>query len=254
MTETILVTGGTGTLGRAAVDAATAGGHDVRVLSRRRAPGVALPYAWLTGDLRNGDGVTPAVHGANVIIHCATTNGRGDVQVARNLLDVAQRTGTAHLIYISIVGVDLVPLGYYRAKSEVERLIATSEVPWTVVRATQFHDLVTRLFSGQRRLPVLMVPRGISFQPIDVRDVADQLVHLAGAAPAGRVADIGGPHVRTTADLAWAYLRATGRTRRVVEMPVPGKIASAYRAGAHLTPGRATGTITYEQFLEHWTG
>lgn len=122
-----------------------------------------------------------------------------------------------------------------------------------MLRATQFHNLVTRLFTVQRRLPVLMVPRGVSIQPIDVRDVAANLVQLADTGPAGRVPDLGGPQVRTATDLAQTYLQASGRRRRVLGVPVTGKAARAYRAGAHLTPEHAAGTITYQQFLDRAT-
>lgn len=246
---TVLVTGGTGTLGRAVVRAAQADGHEVRLLSRRPAPETEPPCTWLTGDLTSGAGVAEAVTGAEVVIHCATTNGRGDVEAAQHLLDAARNAGTTHVVYISIVGVDVVPLGYYRAKLAVERRVAASGVPWTVLRATQFHDLVTRLFTAQRRMPVLLVPRGTSIQPVDVRDVADHLVRLAGAPPVGRAADMGGPQVRTAADLAAIWLRAERLRRPVVRVPVPGKVAREYREGRHLAPDRSVGTITYEQFL-----
>lgn len=101
MTPTILATGGTGTLGRAVVETALAAGHEAGVLSRRQATSTELPYAWLTADLRSGEGVAAALTGADVVIHCATTHGRGDVQAAQRLLDAAQRAGTGHLIYIS---------------------------------------------------------------------------------------------------------------------------------------------------------
>jgi len=250
MTCTILVTGGTGTLGRAVVERLLAAGLGVRVLSRRPAPNTQLPCRRMTGDLRSGEGITAAVADTATIIHCATTNGKGDVQAAQTLLAAARQARTRHLLYISIVGVDDVPLGYYRAKAEVEQHLAASGVPWTVLRATQFHDLVTRLFTAQRRLPLLLVPREISFQPIDVRDVAERLVQLAGGTPAGRVPDIGGPQVRTATDLARAYLRATSRRRHILRVPIAGKAARGYRAGSHLTPNNATGTITYEQYLK----
>ncbi|MEP7019265.1 MAG: NAD(P)H-binding protein [Pseudonocardiales bacterium] len=251
MTRTTLVTGGTGTLGRAVRRQLAAAGHDVRVLSRGGRP-VALtaPYTTAIGDLRTGAGIASGVAGADVIIHCATTNKKADVEMTQTLIDAAHRAGTGHLIYISIVGVDVVPLGYYRAKLEVEQLLATSGLPWTVLRATQFHDLVTKLFAAQRWLPMVMAPRGISIQPIDVRDVAQRLVELAGGPPAGRVPDIGGPQVRPATDLAHAYLSATKRRRLVVPVPLAGKTARAYRAGGHLTPEHAVGTITFEQFVE----
>ena len=249
MTDSILVTGGTGALGRALVDRLLAAGTDVRVLSRRPAPASGVPFGWCTGDLTRNAGVDAAVDGASVIVHCATTNGRADVPAAQHLFDAARRADTPHLLYISIVGADQVPLGYYRTKVEVEERLARSGLPYTLLRATQFHDLIVKLFTVQRRLPVLLAPRTMSVHPIDVRDVAEHLAALAAAPPAGRVPDIGGPQVRALTDLARAYLRIRGRKRPVLPVPIPGRVARAYRAGAHLTPDHAAGTITFEQFL-----
>lgn len=254
MTQTVLVTGGTGTLGRVVVERLLGAERDVRVLSRNSQPTAEVPgRTTVTGDLHSGEGITAAVTNADVIVHCATANGKADIGAAQTLFDAAKRGGAQHLIYISIVGVDEVPLGYYQAKLEVERRLAASGLPWTVLRATQFHNLVTSIFAAQRRLPVLIVPRGISVQPIDVHEVADRLVELTGGPPAGRVPDIGGPQVRVATDLARAYLRAAGRRRLVLPVPLPGKTARAYRVGGHLTPEHAIGTITYEQFLERAT-
>jgi len=238
MTRPILVTGGTGTLGRAVVERLLAAGREVRVLSRRPAPATgAAPYTWMTGDLRTGG-----------IIHCAS-GPRGDVQAARRLIEAAHRAGAPHLIYISIVGVDRVPLGYYRAKLDVERLIESSGLPWTILRATQFHDLILHGCGTLARLPVILVPAGTSFQPIEVGEVADRLVELSTAAPAGRVPDMGGPEVRSTRDLAYQYLRAADRHRRVLPVRIPGAIFSAFRVGGHLAPDRAVGRLTFEEFL-----
>lgn len=249
MTKPILVTGGTGTLGRVVVERLLAGGHEVRVLTRRPRPeGASTPYTWMTGDLQSSVGVDHAVSGAGAIIHCAT-RPRGDVQAARNLIEVAHRAGNPHVIYISIVGVDRVPLGYYRAKLEVERLIEDSSLPWTILRATQFHDLILHGCRTLARLPVMLVPAATSFQPIDVRDVADCLVEHATDTPARRVPDIGGPEVRSTQGLARCYLRASDRHRRVAPVQLPGAIFAAYRRGDHLAPHRAVGRTTFEEFL-----
>jgi len=249
MTKPILVTGGTGTLGRAVVERLLAAGREVRVLSRRPAPAAgAPPYTWMTGDLRTGEGIDPAVAGVDGIIHCAS-GPRGDVEAARCLIEAARRAGNPHLIYISIVGVDRVPLGYYRAKLDVERLIESSGLPWTMLRATQFHDLILRGCAMLARLPVMPVPAGTSFQPIEVCEVANRLVELSTAPPAGRVPDMGGPEIRSTGDLARSYLRAADRHRRVLPVPIPGAIFSAYRAGGHLAPDRAAGRLTFEEFL-----
>ncbi|TQI94085.1 SDR family oxidoreductase [Amycolatopsis cihanbeyliensis] len=247
MTKQVLVTGGTGRLGRALVPRLLDTGHDVRVLTRRRREPAA--HCWVVGDLRTGSGLAGAAAEADVIIHLATTNGRGDVASTGNLIEAAKAAGGPHLVYVSIVGIDYVALGYYRAKLACERLVEHSGLPWTILRATQFHDLIATMCDVQRLLPVTLMPSKVHFQPIDVTEVADQLVTLAAESAANRVPDIGGPEVREAAELARNYLRAIGRRRPVCAVPLPGKAIRDYRAGHHLTPNRAAGRITFDDFL-----
>ncbi|WDF36653.1 SDR family oxidoreductase [Streptomyces sp. T12] len=239
---TILVTGGTGTLGRLVTERLRADGHEVRVLSRH-----AQPYAV---DLRKGGpGLDAAVEGVDTIVHCATSPGGGDQEAAAHLIAAAGKAGVGHLVYISIVGIDRVPLGYYRTKLAVERLIEESGLGWTVLRATQFHDLLVRMFAILSKPPVMLLPAGVQDQPVEVAEVADRLAELALAAPAGRVEDMGGPAVRTIDSLARAYLKATGRKRAVVNVPLWGKAYRGFRSGGHLTPARAVGKGTFEEYL-----
>jgi uncharacterized protein YbjT (DUF2867 family) len=145
-----------------------------------------------------------------------------------------------HLVYVSIVGVDAVPLGYYRAKLDCERIIAESGVPFTILRATQFHDFVAGAFLAQRRLP-RVVTLDVPFQPISTEAVAGRLASLVTAAPAnGRVDDLGGPEVLPMAELARQWLEARGlapeaAARRVVQWHAPGRLVGAYRTGLHTT-------------------
>jgi uncharacterized protein YbjT (DUF2867 family) len=251
VTKPILVTGGTGTLGREVVRRLTAAGQPVRVLSRRPRPeGDREPYEWATADLNTGAGLAGAVDGVGTVVHCATAQGRQkDVDATRLLVDAAKRAELPHLVYISIVGIEKIPFSYYQAKVDTERVIQDSGLPWTILRATQFHDLVTAVSSAQRWLPVTLMPAGFRFQPVDAGDVADRLVELALAGPSGQVPDLGGPEVLTVRDLAKAYLKAVGRRRAVVQVPLPGAAARAVRAGANLTPEHADGKITYAEFL-----
>ncbi|MGW4898232.1 SDR family oxidoreductase [Kitasatospora sp. NPDC004240] len=237
----ILVTGGTGTLGRPVTERLRAAGASVRVVSRS-----ARPYSV---DLREGTGLDAALTGVDTVVHCASSPKGGDEQAAANLVAAARRAGVRHLVYISIVGVDRVPLPYYRAKLAVERQIQDSGLGWTILRATQFHDLVLQVLRGAAKLPVLPVPAGVSDQPIEVSEVAERLAGLALGEPAGRVPDMGGPEVRAFADLARAYLRASGRRRPVLNLPLAGRTYRGFRAGGHLTPERAVGVVTFEQFL-----
>lgn len=239
---TIMVTGGTGTLGRHVAERLRTDGHEVRVLSRH-----SRPYAV---DLREGGGeLGAAVTGVDTVVHCATSARGGDETAARNLIAAARRAGVGHLVYISIVGVDRVPYGYYRTKLAVERLVEESGLGWTVLRATQFHDLVFRVLRGMAKLPVVLLPARVKDQPVDVREVAERLAELAQGAPAGRVDDMGGPEIRTFDSLARAYLKAAGRHRPVVKVPLRGAAYDAFREGRHLAPHHAVGRATFDEYV-----
>lgn len=237
----VLVTGGTGTLGRAVVRALTARGDDVRVLSRSGAPGT------VRGDLATGEGVEAALEGVRAVLHLATTL-RDDTGITRTLVTAAERTGRPRILYQSIVGIDRIPLAYYAGKRNSERLVAESRLRWTVLRATQFHDLVASLFAVQRFSPIVFAP-AFSFQPIAVDDVARRLVDLLETDAAGLVPDIGGPETRTARDLARAFLAARGSHRPTLAFRLPGTRFTAFRSGANLVPGEPYGRITFEEYL-----
>lgn len=246
------VTGATGTLGRPLVERLLADGARVRVLSRRPRPqGDEREYVWAEGDLATGAGLDTAVEGVSAIVHCAT-NVRNDTQATRRLCEAARKTGAPHLVYISIVGIERVPFPCCRSKLASERVVTDSGLPWTIVRATQFHDLVARLTTAQRRLPVVLVPSGFRFQPIAVGEVAERLAELARAAPAGRVPDLAGPEIRDAREFARLTLRATGRRRSLVPLRLPGKAFRGFRAGGSLAPDRAVGKGTFAEYLEAW--
>ena len=193
MARQVLVTGATGTLGRKLVGAATAAGHNVRAMSRRSHVGYTGVH-WAQGDLRANTGIDAAVEGVDVVVHCATQGtGDKDVTSTENLIAAARKAGVAHIVYVSIVGIDRIPLPYYKTKLRVERALEASRIGHTVLRATQFHNLIEMIFSIQRFSPLLCALGGVRFQPIDTRDVTSRLVELIDCEPAGRVADIGVP-------------------------------------------------------------
>ena len=236
----ILVTGGTGTLGQQVVSRLREAGRDVRVLSRRsRTSQDGLVFA--TGDLATGEGLPAAVHGVGTIVHCAS-NRKGDAEATRNLVRAAaqEKQGTRekqgmqgilpHLVYISIVGVDRFPRGYFKTKLEAEGVITDSGLPWTTLRATQFYELIARGAARLAKLPVIPVPAGFVVQPVDSGEVAARLAELALDEPRGRVPDMAGPQILSFADLIRAYLSATGRR------PRPG--GAGLDAGHRPDPGR----------------
>jgi uncharacterized protein YbjT (DUF2867 family) len=248
MTSPILLTGGTGTLGRLVVPLLRDAGYDVRVLSRHsHEPGDGVEY--VTGDLLEGEGIEPAVDGAELILHLAG-GPKGDEEATRNLVRAASRAGVQHLVYISVIGADRVPLGYFRSKLGAERAVADSGVPWTTLRAAQFHDLVLTVVQKMAKLPVVPVPGGLRFQPVDSGEVAARLVELTLGKPAGLVPDLAGPKVYGMAELVRGYLQARGKRRLMMPIRMPGKAGRAYRAGENLSrEGASVGRRTWEDFL-----
>lgn len=244
----ILVTGGTGTLGRLVVPRLADAGHDVRVFSRgRHAPTGDVEH--VTGDLRTGAGVEAAVAGADVVLHLAG-GPKGDAEATARLVRAAAEAGVRHLVHISVIGVDRVPLGWFREKLGAERVVVDSGLPWTVLRAAQFHDLLLTVVEKLAKLPVVPVPGGLRFEPVDARDVADRLVDLTLGTPAGLAPDLAGPAVLGLADLVRGYLEARGRRRPTLPVRMPGKAGRAYRAGENLAgDSGARGTRTWEDFL-----
>ncbi|PWR10897.1 NmrA family transcriptional regulator [Micromonospora sicca] len=248
MTSPILVTGGTGTLGRLVVPLLREAGQDVRVLSRgRHQPGSNAAH--VTGDLLTGAGVEAAVAAAETVLHLAG-GPKGDDEATRNLVRAASRAGVRHLVYISVIGADRVPLSWLRSKLDAERAITDSGLPWTTLRAAQFHDLTLTMMERMAKLPVIPVPGGLRLQPVDARDVAARLAELTLDKPAGLVPDLAGPRVYGMAELARGYLRARGKRRPMLPVRMPGRAGRAYRAGENLTlDGADVGARTWEAFL-----
>jgi uncharacterized protein YbjT (DUF2867 family) len=222
---TILVTGASGNLGSALLPRLAAG-FEVRPMSRRARPG------WVAADLSTGTGVSDAIRGADVVVHLAsspTKTRRTDVDGTRRLLAPTVK----HFVYVSIIGVDRVPLPYYRMKLAAERVVAASGVPYTILRAAQFPQLIDALL----KMPV--IDRSLLFQPVAVEDVAARIVELVAAPPVEGIVELAGPERLTLGELA----RDAPRVR--VPIRIPGRIAGAIRAGALTTDAEPRGVRTW---------
>ncbi|MGA7171958.1 MAG: NAD(P)H-binding protein [Candidatus Dormiibacterota bacterium] len=255
-TSRILVIGGTGTLGRLVVPLLRQAGCEVRVLTRH-AHESEQGIEYVTGDLSKDEGILAGVQGVAVIVNCAGS-AKGDAQQAKNLVRAAAQAGSPHLVCVSVVGADRIPVvsrldramfGYFGAKLAAEQVVADSGLPWTTLRPTQFHDAFLIVARQMAKLPVLPIPAGFRFQPVDTTEVAARLVQLALGTPCGLVPEIAGPRIYGMADLVRGYLRARGKHRMMVPVRIPGKAASAVRAGANLAPEHAVGQRTWEEFL-----
>jgi uncharacterized protein YbjT (DUF2867 family) len=254
--DPILVTGGTGTLGRRVVRRLSEAGREVRVLTRqvgKHENGVRF----ITGDLLSNDGINAAVDGVTTIVHCAGA-AKGDEIATQNLVHAAVGAGRPHLICISVVGAERVPdwgwfdrqmYSYFDMKGKVEQVVADSGLPWTTLRTSQFHDLIFMMVEALAKLPVVPVASGVAFQPVDVDEVAARLVELARGKPSGLVSDMAGPRAYGMAELVRVYLKRTHRHRPLLPLWLPGKAARALRAGANLAPEHAVGKRTWEDYL-----
>jgi uncharacterized protein YbjT (DUF2867 family) len=241
---TILVTGGSGTLGRHLVPMLREHGDDVRVLSRRAGGGTHV------ADLVTASGLADAAAGAEIVVHAASDvrrRGRTDLAQTRNLL--RSLGPVRHLVYISIVGIEKMPFGYYGHKLACEQEIEASGVPYTILRATQFHELIARLLHGAERMPVAALPLRLRFQPVAAADVAGRIAELIRARPAGRSADFGGPEVLTLGEMTRTWRETRGRPRVCWSFPVPGRTAHALRAGWNTCPGERAGTQRWKDFV-----
>ncbi len=257
----ILVTGGTGHLGQDLV-ASLKPNHRVRVLAR--APGQDPDVTWAAGDLATGAGVAEAVRGAQVVVHAATLSPiarRGyplpvdlrhsppevDVNATRRLLELGDREGVEHFVYVSIVGADHPRGRYMWLKHTAEELVRVGNVPWSILRATPFHWLTDRMLGNAARLPAIPVATTLNLQPLDTRDCARWIAGHIHQGPVQRSENFGGPEVLSLQTLVAQWQLARGTTRRTFSMPVPGRLA---RAATEMTAREGPrGTITWTEWL-----
>jgi uncharacterized protein YbjT (DUF2867 family) len=239
----IAVTGGTGMAGREVVRELRRRGHEVRSLSRR------------TGvDLLTGAGLAAALEGADAVIEASNAGpGRRKAEPllvggTRRLLDAERAAGVAHHVAVSIVGIDRVPAGYYGVKVAQEAVVREGEVPWTIVRATQFHGLVASYLSRAARFGVLPGP-AFPLQPVDPREVAVVLADTVEDEPSGAITQFAGPECRTVRELAQTWRLETGSRARVIPLPVPGATGRALHAGGLTNPGAWRGRIPFGAWL-----
>ena len=157
--------------------------------------------------------------------------------------------GVGHHVALSIVGVDRVGLGYYLGKREQERLVAAGPVPWTILRATQFHEFAEQVLGFITVGSLSLVPRMLS-QPVAAAEVAEALVDLAAGPAVGRAPELAGPEKLQMVELARRVNRTRGLGRRVLSARVPGAAGRAMRKGA-LTPvaDGPRGTQTFGRWL-----
>jgi uncharacterized protein YbjT (DUF2867 family) len=261
----ILVTGGTGHLGRAIVARLADEGQQVRVLARQ--PRNDPRIKWVRGDLATGAGVREAVAGAEVVIHAATNSPaaqRGsfrptdfvrsptdvDIDGTSALLAAADEAAVQHFVHVSIVGLQYVAKinPYSRVKLAAEELVRESPIPWSIVSATGFYWLLERMLARMARRPIVLLPGNVHMQPVDSDEFAHFIVDAAADGRRGEREDFVGPQTLTMRELAEQYLAARGLHRRVWNAPLPRKVKAALEAG-NTSPRARRGTTTWAEWL-----
>ncbi|SRR5579884_807476 len=250
----VLVTGATGVLGRALLERLDHQEFAVRAAARHvPASGSDSDVEWVSIDVASGDGVQAALDGVDVVLHAVNAGGRGSREVnvdgLQGLLLAARTAGVSHVIYPSIVGIDRIPLAYYRQKLEAEKLVARGAVGWTLVRGTQFHDLIDHIFSRLSRFPVVPLPRRVPIQPIDVGDYASVLIDCVRHGPAGKTDNVAGPEILPLGTAFSRWLSARGRSKLVLPAVIPGRLGRELRSGALTDPEAGRGRVTWNNWL-----
>jgi uncharacterized protein YbjT (DUF2867 family) len=246
----VLVTGGTGVLGREAVSRLLEKGYAVRVLSRSPQRGMTNVER-VQAQLLTGAGLPEALEGVDVIVHAATDRnlGKADVEMTRRLLEQAQAAKVRYVLYISIVGIDKTPFAYYRTKLDCEVLVRDSGIPYATLRLTQFHELIDLLLHTLTRLPIGFVPMDWKSEPIDAGEAADQVVRVVDERPLGLLPNVAGPEVLTLKDALNEWQQARGTHKHVLHLPIPGKFSAAMRDGLITSPNACVGKLTWAQWL-----
>jgi uncharacterized protein YbjT (DUF2867 family) len=242
----IVIAGATGNVGKHVAAGAERRGHAVVVLSRASGQ-----------DVTTGRGLAEAMTGADVVIDVSSQmimNSKKAVAffsaATRNLQTAERTAGVGHHVALSIVGIDGLDTGYNAGKLAQERLVREGDVPWTLQRATQFHEFAGQALQQGSIGPVAMVPKML-LRPVAASEVAERLLDLAESAPAGRVTDLVGPRAETLIDMVRQAFAHDGTKRHPISVSLPGKYWRAARSGVlRGTADSIEGRLTFGQWLQ----
>lgn len=250
----ILVTGGTGHLGGLVVSRALDAGHGVRIASRRPRSGAAPNGAtWAVVDLETGAGLRDALDGIDAIVHSASDPARAaaaDVEGTKLLGEAARDAGVAHLLFVSIIGIDKIPYPYYERKLEAENALAATGAPYSILRAAQFHSFIDVLLAGAAKYPfVFPLPSRLKVQSVATEEVAGRILRALSDGAGGMLRDFAGPQAMSVDEAAELWKAARGVTKPTVRLPMLGKVAAGFRAGFNTAPDGDKGTTTWSEWL-----
>jgi uncharacterized protein YbjT (DUF2867 family) len=255
----ILLTGGRGHLGQLLVGQLVSVNLLPRILTSGNSSG-GLPLPHVQCDLSSESSVVASklagvLGDVECVVHLASSaqdHEKVDIKGTQNLVDVIRSANASpHLVYVSIVGVDQIPFSYYQSKFQAEKIIQNSGIPYSILRATQFHPFVEVMvqslsFMGGR---VALVSKQVSFQPVDTLEVALKLRDMILAGPSARVEDFGGPEILTMDALSRTWHESRGKSPSTVSLPVFGSTLQAFKDGRNLCPEAKCGEFSWQDYL-----
>jgi uncharacterized protein YbjT (DUF2867 family) len=248
----ILVTGSSGHLGTVLLKTLSNSDYEVKLTSRRK-PSFSQNFEWVYSDFMTGEGLDEAVKDVDVIIHTATSPMKNtkeiDVTGLEILLSKVQHI--KHFIYPSIVGIDEIPFSYYRYKYEAEKLLNNHSIPYTIVRAAQFHSFVHNLFLSKPLFHRYFVPGKMKFQSVDTGEFANHLLDFIDKGPQGRVDDFCGPEIMTLREMAEQKIKINNESNQVMSIPLAGKLYKSLIQGKNTNESRKKGLVTFAEFLKN---
>ena len=257
----VLVIGGSGVLGSAVVNELqknqanflTGSRHQIKT-DAYSTVNRATDIPWQQVDLITSEGLSASLVGVDTVMHLASGQGKigqepFEVAITRNLLKAVRQSDVTHLIHVSIVGVDKIPYAYYKAKFDTEASIRESQVPYTILRATQFHDFVEFGLSKLLSLPIGFVPKKLRLQPIDLDAVVQKLYQIAEAGSQNTILNLGGPEVYELGTLAKIWMQYRRMSKPIIPIPILGSLMHSIAQGNATCPEKAIGSKTWEDYL-----
>lgn len=244
--KNILITGGTGNLGKVLSNVLREKGFLFAVASRSNKGNSPQKVVM---DLLENKGVAEAVKGRDIIFHLAT-DLKKDTVLTQNLLNGIGENKNIHLIYISIVGIDKTPFNYYQQKLESENKIKASGIPYTILRATQFHDFIDQIFSTLLKYKIGVLPKRVMVQPIDIETVAKSLYEISLHSPENKTFEIGGLQSFSFDEVAKEWMNTSGKKRWIINLPLFRKLAKSFFGGVLLTNKIEASALSWKNWLQ----
>lgn len=251
----ILVTGATGTLGRSLVPI-LGQNYQLRLLSRKPRPdSLDSSLDWVKADLSSDTNISLALNDIDIIFHGATSPAGNseavDLEGTRKLVQEAQKNRISHFIYPSIIGIEDIPLAYYQHKKAAEEFITQSGIPYTILRTTQFHQLIDSGLTYFNKLPLIMLlPRHFRFQSIDPTEVARRFASIIGGGATNNIQTFAGPAIQTFGEMAGQWFEQRGEAvKKRINLPIPGQVSCAFREGRNTCAGCHTASTGWEEWL-----